>query len=114
MPFDPQDFLRFAQALVGDPAQGEPGLRSAVSRAYYAVHLHARESLISSGGFQATHTGADHQAVIAGIRARGGPAGDQIDWLRVRRIRADYRLQSSVANQAQQAVAVAEAIWPRI
>ena len=114
MSFNPQDFLALARTLVNNSSSGEAELRSAVSRAYYAVHLEARERLIAAGQMVATKSGADHDIVVSRLRSRGGSVGDQVDWLRVRRIRADYRLESPVATQAQQIVAVAQAVWPRI
>lgn len=112
MPFDPEDFLDLAVSLASEP--GEAERRSAISRAYYAVHLHARETLVTTGEINPTKTGTDHAVVISKLRARGGALGDQVDWLRVRRNRADYRLGSPVANQAPNVVAVARSIWPRI
>lgn len=114
MPFDPRDFLTLAQNVAGSPTAGEAELRTAVSRAYYAVHLHARETLSAANQVQSTKSGADHEIVISKLRSRGGSLGDQVDWLRVRRNRADYRLGSPVASQAQQIVAVAQNVWGRI
>ena len=114
MPFDPQDFLSLAQNLTSAPTASEAELRTAISRAYYAVHLRARETLIAAGQMQSTKNRADHEIVISKLRSRGGSLGDQVDWLRVRRIRADYRLGSPVAANAQNIIAVAQAVWPRI
>ncbi len=112
MAFDPQDFLTFSQVL--STSTGEAELRTAISRAYYAVHLHARETLVAAGEMMAGKTGTDHHLVISRLRARGGALGDQVDWLRIRRNRADYRLGSPVAVQAPNILAVAQAVWPRI
>ncbi len=114
MPFDPQDFLTLAQTTVGSATANEAELRTAISRAYYAVHLHARETLSAASHMQSTKSGADHGIVISKLRSRGGSLGDQVDWLRVRRHRADYRLGSPVASQAQQIVTVAQNVWGRI
>ena len=114
MAFDPQDFLSLAQNLTNTSTANEAELRTAVSRAYYAVHLRARETLVAAGQMKSTNSGADHGIVISKLRNRGGSLGDQVDWLRVRRIRADYRLGSPVAANAQNIVAVAQAVWPRI
>ena len=114
MPFDPQDFLYLAQKFTSASTANEAELRTAISRAYYAVHLRAREMLIAAGQMQSTNSGADHKIVISELRNRGGSLGDQVDWLRVRRNRADYRLGSPVAGKAQNIVTVAQAVWPRI
>ena len=114
MPFDPRDFLSLAENLASASTANEADLRTAISRAYYAVHLRARETLVAADQMQSTKSGADHEIVISKLRRRGGSLGDQVDWLRVRRIRADYRLGSPVAANAQNIVAVAQAVWPRI
>ncbi len=114
MPFDPEDFLSLAKNLTSASSASEADLRTAISRAYYAVYLRARETLIAAGEMQSTKSGADHGIVISKLRSRGGSLGDQVDWLRVRRTRADYRLASPVAAKAQDIVTVAQAVWPRI
>lgn len=114
MPFDPHGYLTLADRLATASSASEAELRTAVSRAYYALHLRARENLAAAGELKATGTGADHELVISGLRGRGGSLGDQLDWLRIRRIRADYRLASTVGAQAQQVISVAKSLWPRI
>ena len=114
MPFDPRDFLSLAENLASASTANEADLRTAISRAYYAVHLRARETLFAAGQLQGTKSQADHRTVISKLRSRGGSLGDQVDWLRVRRNRADYRLGSPVAAKAQDIIAVAQAVWPRI
>lgn len=115
MPFDPRGFLLLARTLTAGRTAREAEYRTAVSRAYYAVHLYARERLVAAGEMVPTRSGEDHRLIVARLRARGGPAGDQLDWLRARRTRADYRLGAEVSRaQARQAVAVAEAVWSRL
>ena len=64
--FDPDEFFRFANQLVQDNPN-EAALRSAISRAYYACHLVARDQLF----------GVDHAGLTSGARKRiaPGPAG---------------------------------------
>ena len=58
----------------------EAEARTAISRAYYAVHLYARDRLIASGHMTSTNTGADHQLVVTTLRRLGGMEGDGVDW----------------------------------
>lgn len=109
MPFNPRDFLSFAQNLVVGTG-GEAELRAAISRAYYAVHLQARENL----GLDDEHR-PSHLLVITTLRSRGGVAGEVVDALFKLRIIADYRLRTRVtATQAQRALELAAAVWPEI
>lgn len=109
MPFNPRDFLSFAQNLVVGTG-GEAHLRTAVSRAYYAVHLQARENL----GLDDERR-PSHDLVIITLRSRGGVAGEIVDGLRKLRITADYRLRTRItATQAQRALDLANAVWPQI
>lgn len=110
--FEPQEFLRLADLLARKSAITEAEARTAVSRAYYAVRLYARERLINSGWMTSTSTGRDHQLVIETLKRLGGPEGDEIDWLRIRRTRADYQLGRLITGlDAVQAVAVAQTLF---
>src|SRR6476646_9241853 len=89
--FDPEQFLILAERLVRSNNQAE--LRSAVSRAYYACFLQARERL-ASNRFVQTRTSRDH-----GLVARGLPdvdAGSALGRLRNARNRADYELDTAL------------------
>ena len=112
MAFGPADFLSLAFTLRnGD----EASRRSAVSRAYYASFLHARERLTSTGRIVATRTGRDHQRVIGAIRLVDSASGNMLDRLRRLRTRADYDLTSTVSSgQANNAVSLAFRLWPRL
>jgi uncharacterized protein (UPF0332 family) len=113
--FKPREFLDLAAWLVQKDAASQAELRTSLSRAYYAVHLHAREKLTAARKIYPTRTGADHQLVIEALRRAGGPCGDQVDRLRVQRARADYNLSSTIsAGQAKQMITLAESLWPRI
>ena len=113
--FDPSGFLQLAASLSRKDGATEAELRTAVSRAYYAVFLHARERLAAAGRINPTGRGTDHELVIGALRSLGGSQGDQVDKLRRSRNRADYNLRRTVSSgQARQATALAAAIWPRL
>ncbi len=113
--FDPIGFLQLAKLLALKDTPDQAELRTAISRAYYAVHLHARERLAATGAMKSTRTGRDHQLVIETLRRAGGPQGDQVDRLRVERNCADYELQPQISTRrATQVVTLAESVWPRL
>ena len=114
MPFDPREFLTLAEQLLTGTAT-EGAIRTAASRAYYAVHLRARQSLASRRLMTPTHTGEDHMLVIATLRSRGGAEGDIIDSLRRLRIQSDYRIEQAItAVEASRAVGLAASVYPRL
>jgi len=57
-PFDPDMFFRLAGSIVRDPKSDDAELRTAISRAYYAVFLTARDALF----------GLDEQSSTAELR----------------------------------------------
>ena len=115
LPFNAQDFLALADQLANDPAGDEAKYRSALSRAYYALFLYARESLIARGVMVSSFSGTDHGLVIQTLRASSQGDADQLGKLRNKRNRADYNLQIHVgASEAKQTVASARALWPRL
>ena len=95
--FDPLEFLRFAEALTIPPLMSESGARNAVSRAYYAVFLFARERLVHSGLMQRVGGAGEHGRVAQLLRAQANPTGQaaahQLDILRRARNLADYDLE---------------------
>ena len=78
--FDPEEFLHLVTSLARRQPVSEAEARRAISRAYYAVHLYARDRLIASGHMTSTNTGADHQLVVTTLRRLGGMEGDGVDW----------------------------------
>ena len=91
--FDPDLFFTQAERLA-QPGGGEEDYRSAVSRAYYACHLTARDRLF---GVDAVNWGAgsqrpSHYAVIAASVASsaGGIDGRPFIRLKLMREKADY------------------------
>ncbi len=91
MSFDWSEYLRLAKDLA--KKSGEAELRSAISRAYYAVFIKARNLLISRNVL-VTRSGMDHQLVPETLKARGKKkakmVGLSLERLRDDRRRADY------------------------
>ena len=107
------EFLDSATRLSGGASQGD--LRSAISRAYYAVFLRARENLALAGAITPTRGRADHRLVVETLRSGGRPEGDELDKLRARRGRADYEIGVSISKgEANQAIALARHLWNRL
>jgi len=97
MSFDWADFLTLAEALLRDPNSPGPeeaSLRSAISRAYYAVFCSARNFASDRGNFVPQGTAKDHNR----LRAHFQKTRDRTRWkiatelgrLRDNRNRADY------------------------
>ena len=89
MPLDPELFLVQARRLAND-AENEADYRSAVSRAYYACHLVARDALfgVDAGGGRRP----SHWAVIRSVAEDEGSEedGDGLRRLKWMREVADY------------------------
>ena len=89
MPLDPELFLGQAQRLAND-AENEADYRSAISRAYYACHLVARDALfgVDAGGGRRP----SHWAVIRSVAGDEGSEEDGGGLRRLKRMRevADY------------------------
>lgn len=88
-PFHPWQYFSLAQRLAADPeaTHREANLRAAVSRAYYAVFLIARD--------KANIRGKDgiHGQTKAAVQARSFAAGGEYEALRQMRVHADYLLK---------------------
>ena len=91
--FDPELFFKQAERLA-QPGGGEEDYRTAVSRAYYACHLTARDRLF---GVDAVNWGTEgrkpsHYAVIAAAAAfpEVDVDGQRFEWLKLMREKADY------------------------
>ena len=94
MPLDPELFLGQARRLASD-AENEADYRSAISRAYYACHLTARDALFgvdAGGGGRPSHW-----AVINSVDKVPGRHRDARRLRRLKRMRevADYVTDSS-------------------
>ena len=126
MPLDPELFLGQAQRLART-AENEADYRSAISRAYYACHLVARDALFgvdAAGGRRPSHW-----AVINSVGKAEENGADRLRRLKRMREVADYvtdslhpEVQAVFANSrvsgwaslATRALAVADALIPRL
>ena len=128
MPLNPELFLVQAQRLART-AESEADFRSAVNRAYYACHLVARDALFgvdARGGRRPSHW-----AVINSVDKHPGQsqAARMLRELKAMREAADYVTDtlhpdvqrvfvegrvSDWANLAARALAVADALIPRL
>ena len=109
--FDPHEFFTLADTLLANSAD-EASLRTCISRAYYACHLVARDSIYGLDGRNLTKSekkrlaknpkgSGDHAAIIVAVATsthlKSGPAkrlSDQLGQLKEMRERADYILDS--------------------
>lgn len=110
--FDWTEYLAVADRLLAD-APDEGALRSAISRAYYAVY-HAAATFVRTSGI--LRRGHSHRRVWSALandvdpaRAAVGARGDQ---LRQVRTDADYRdrVPGDLANRARDTVREARAL----
>lgn len=112
MPFDWTEYLTLARELA--QRTEESALRSAISRAYYAVYGTCRARLAEEG-FTLPGDGADHRAVWDIYLNSSSDVGYYIglDGSRLRRLRnaADYDTEiENLANRAQRALSDAARI----
>jgi uncharacterized protein (UPF0332 family) len=99
MNFNWSDFLTLARELVGRKVRPydsrEAKARSAISRAYYAAFIEARNFLRDKEGKEASATDHPHAFVIDNFRKNTNPTrrriGDKLDELRRYRRYADYQ-----------------------
>ena len=91
-PFNPLGLLELAQRLNhGEEAE----LRTAISRAYYAMHLRHAQSLEASG--KAVPSGAEaHSFVWRTLRSWHYVAGQRLSALFELRVRADYDMHAEM------------------
>jgi uncharacterized protein (UPF0332 family) len=117
MSFDWADFLTLADALVSDPNSPGPeeaSLRTAISRAYYAVFRVALNFVRDRGEFTPTQTGQDHWLVRDHFRSSSQrirrKIGLDLGRLYDNRRNADYDdvLSGRPDSLAQSSVAVAQ------
>src|SRR5713226_6790753 len=95
MIFDPDEFQRLAEWLAVQRGD-EAGLRTAISRLYYAAHLTATRRASLKGWFIPTGRGGDHGGVIRALANRGWrDRAGQLRRLLELREHADYHLDSA-------------------
>ena len=124
--FDPERFLALASRLVQRGGE-EEDYRCAVSRAYYACFLTARDKLLENDGTRMRASESMHRAVIDAIP--DARVSRRLDALRELRIQADYYTNpqhrrtravfkrhrvNSWASLAEQSLALAEEILPTL
>jgi len=94
--FDPKNFYTIAQWLVGQN-KDEAGLRTAISRVYYAAHHIAATGLVQKGSWTPQGFAADHGGVINALKqGRLRQRGDELEALRILREHSDYHLDASI------------------
>lgn len=106
--FNPADFFKLASNLGRRPNADEATHRSAISRAYYAVFLSARDKLFGFDEVQLTepvkkklrkkhklekgdHPGS-HELIIFAVSLQSLVLSQQLDLLKTARVIADYKL----------------------
>jgi uncharacterized protein (UPF0332 family) len=111
--FNWEDYLRLAKQLSQDSTD-EAALRSAVSRAYYAVFCKARNMVSRETGRNFTGTAEDHQEVWNTYRLKGGTPRTIGDWgvqLRNSRNLVDYDNEvKNLSSVVQKSIEKAERI----
>lgn len=97
MSFEWSQYLNLAKELAGQattPANEEARLRDAISRAYYAAFILARNHLRDKEGHSIPTTGEAHQYVAAQFKLNPEPAhqvvASNLNKLRMYRNQADY------------------------
>jgi hypothetical protein len=94
MPFDWREYLNLARFLGGQKNckyDAEAGLRSAVSRAYYAAFCHARNYAQTNHAFRPTTGGGVHSELIDHYHSRElATIANELDTLRKWRNQCDY------------------------
>jgi hypothetical protein len=111
---NPREFCTLAVKLAS--MSGAAAIRTAISRAYYAVH-HVGVELLEGMKFEIAKTGKAHKQVISLLSISGHPlveeAGSKLADLYQKRRDADYRLANSdieTPNNARLMVVLAQRI----
>ncbi len=96
---EPLAYMEIAQRLAAARSAGEPEIRTAINRAYLAIHLKAQWGLERAGIYSASRSAADHGGVIRALRAnRRTAAAEALNGLRALRERADYEVDIFIAR----------------
>ena len=100
--FDPLALLDIAEELASRPDPEESHFRSAINRAYFAMHVKCAWQLERDDLFTRKREAADHGSVIEILRTRAKRrgAGERLNTLRKLRDRADYKLDDEVGLEA--------------
>ena len=109
-----EEFLNVTKLVASKSTpQTEPFFRSAISRAYYAAHLSARELYLTGRKISPNANGiVTHRMMIRALKGSELPGlGHQLDQLLDQRITADYNLRTALAeSDVLAAIAVADRI----
>jgi len=125
LPFDPQHFLGLAKELLTTKTTfTEANFRCVISRAYYASHLFARETLRRYFPTQLSRVrrqrlGQDHELVPRLLTQKGHfTIATKLDGLRIKRAKVDYDLgrvwDVNPKTDAQNAVMLSDFIIKQI
>lgn len=118
MPFDWKDYLDLARYLQGAASGGftpEAGMRSAVSRAYYAAFCHSRNYAHTNQGFQPHADVGDHANLRNHFRSRNRQIATWLDQLRQWRNQCDYNNSiSNLNSMTTSALQIAENVVRRL
>jgi uncharacterized protein (UPF0332 family) len=110
----PDEFIDLSNLVVGaGTPQTEPFFRSAVSRAYYAAHLTARELYLGRRKITPNASGiVTHRMMIRALKGSKLPGlGHQLDQLLDARLDADYNLKIVISgSELQTAMTIAQLI----
>jgi len=102
MAFDWGQYLSLARFLNGESLSywPEAGLRSAISRAYFAAYCYARNYASKNLGFVPTRKADDHDRLIQHYSNSGRPEiANALDSLRKWRNQCDYQNNASINIQ---------------
>ena len=134
-PFDPEEFFRFSATITRDPTADEARLRSAISRAYHATHLIARDRLFGLDArlFSKSVKKAirrkiagdvgSHALIIFAVSEKSKTVGQQLGQLKDARVIADYKLdqkhlaaagKNSWRDYAEETLALASQVLPSV
>lgn len=109
MAFDPLDWLGTADLLLAEGS--EASLRTAVSRAYYAVWLKSLLSLEHDGLLNRSGSRNDHTAVVRALRVRRATASKMLSELARDREASDYDTEIRVtASAARTSISTAKEV----
>jgi len=91
--FDPIEFYKFSEEMLGFHSSKESARRSVVSRSYYAVFLIVREKLRRTHPNEVHDNAFDHDGIVKALKSRGYVYEAQKCFdLKDERHEADYKL----------------------
>jgi len=98
--FDPIEFYKFSEEMLGFYNSKESARRSVVSRSYYAVFLIIREKLRKTHPDEVHDNALDHAGIAQALKKRGYDYEAQKCFdLKDERHEADYKLNNPCSDQ---------------